>query len=121
MGDCIRDCIRLRDIVCYGYTGVLPEERILGQRFVVDLDLETDLQPAGASDNLADTIDYLGVIEQVRTTVETSRFQLIEALAAALAEQIRADPRVRRVRVAVTKPQPPIPHFTGSVAVEIWR
>lgn len=115
------DRIRLRDILCYGYTGVLNEERTLGQRFVVQADLEVDLLPAGHSDHLGDTVDYVELIGCIRATVTDQKFYLLEALAEAIATRLKQDSRVRRVRVEVCKPQPPIPEFTGTVAVEVWR
>ncbi|HEY9813013.1 MAG TPA: dihydroneopterin aldolase, partial [Candidatus Sericytochromatia bacterium] len=56
------DCIHLTKIRCYGYTGFLPEEQILGQWFEVDLSLWLDLSQAGKSDAIADTLDYRSVI-----------------------------------------------------------
>lgn len=115
------DWIRLREIVCYGYTGVLPEERILGQRFVIDVDLQVDLLPPGRSDHLEETVDYGEIIAAIRGKVATGRFHLIEALAETLATEIKKHEKVQQVRVQVCKPQPPIPEFTGSVCVEVWR
>ncbi|BAC89428.1 dihydroneopterin aldolase [Gloeobacter violaceus] len=115
------DCIRLREIVCYGYSGVYAEERRLGQRFIVDADLHIDLRTAGGSDRLEDSLDYGALVTAVRQIVEERQFSLLEALAEAIARRLRQDARVQQVRVVVAKPQPPIPGFTGSVAVEIWR
>ena len=52
------DRIILKGMQFYGFHGVNPEERTLGQTYVVDLEVELDLQPAGRSDNLEDTISY---------------------------------------------------------------
>ncbi|MGK7883005.1 MAG: dihydroneopterin aldolase, partial [Crocosphaera sp.] len=52
------DFIEVTGIRCYGYTGYLPEEQVLGQWFEVDLTLGVDLKDAGTSDNLDDTSDY---------------------------------------------------------------
>jgi 7,8-dihydroneopterin aldolase/epimerase/oxygenase len=115
------DWIRLKDIVCYGYTGVLPEERTLGQRFVIDVDLQVDLQQAGGADRLEETVNYVELLAAIRTTVANESFYLIEALAETLASEIKKHEKVQQVRVQVCKPQPPIPDFTGSVCVEVWR
>ena len=52
------DIISLVGITLYGYHGARPEERTLGQRFVVDVDLEADLRNAGATDDLDATVSY---------------------------------------------------------------
>ena len=52
------DRILLNGMTFYGYHGVRPEEKELGQRFVVDVEMELDLRAAGTSDDLTDTVDY---------------------------------------------------------------
>ena len=52
------DSIQVSGIRAYGYVGYLPEERVLGQWFEVDLTLWVDLAIAGKSDDIADTLDY---------------------------------------------------------------
>jgi dihydroneopterin aldolase len=82
------DRIHLREIRSYGYTGFLAEEKVLGQWFSVDLILEIDLQSAGQTDDLRDTLDYRAAIETVKTTIKTERFDLVERLAQAIAERL---------------------------------
>ena len=60
------DTIALVEMAFYAYHGAHPEERVLGQRFVVDLEADTDLQPAGRSDALDDTVDYGALYRTVR-------------------------------------------------------
>ena len=64
------DRIALEGMVFYGYHGVHPEERRLGQRFVVDLVAERELRTAGLSDDLADTTSYSDIYDVVREVVE---------------------------------------------------
>ena len=66
------------------------------QRFEVDVELALNLQPAGLSDDLAQTLDYGRVFETCRQIVESTRFDLIEALAEAIAHEILAELRRRR-------------------------
>ena len=74
-----------------GTHGVLPEERARAQPFEVDLDLAVDLAPAAASDRLSDTVDYAAVAEtRGRGRVGSASFQLLEALAGAVAEAVLA-------------------------------
>jgi dihydroneopterin aldolase len=115
------DCIHLTNIRCYGYTGFLPEEQVLGQWFEVDITLWLDLAPAGKSDAIEDTLDYRSVIATVQQLVKTSRFALVERLASAIADAILQSERVQQVRVLLAKPSAPIPDFGGKIAIELTR
>lgn len=117
------DTIELRELTFYGYHGALPEERRIGQRFVVDLRLGLDLARAGRSDDLALTVDYGQVAESVRSVVEGTPFQLIEALAEALASTVLDRfALVQTVFVRVAKPSAPVSAApSGTIAVEIER
>lgn len=115
------DCIHLTGIRCYGYTGYLPEEQVLGQRFEVDLTLWLDLAAAGRSDAIEDTLDYRNAIATVQKLVETAKFALIERLATAIADAVLQSKRVKQVRVRLTKLAAPIPNFTGQISIEITR
>jgi dihydroneopterin aldolase len=106
----------------YGYHGALPEERAIGQRFVVDVELALDLRPAGTSDDLARTVNYAAVYEQVRAVVEGPPCALIEAVAERIAAAILgAHLAVQHVGVRVHKPEVPIPGILEGAEVEIVR
>ena len=55
------DVIKIRDLEIYGHHGVMKEENVLGQKFLVSLALYTDTRAAGESDNLADSVNYAEV------------------------------------------------------------
>ncbi|KRG12865.1 dihydroneopterin aldolase [Lederbergia galactosidilytica] len=116
------DKIYLNQLEFYGYHGVLPEENRLGQRFIVDLIIESDLKEAGVKDDLAKTINYADVYEDCRRIVEKEKYELIEAIAEKLASVLLSKYElIKRVTVKVVKPDPPIPGHYHSVAVEIIR
>lgn len=115
------DCIHVTGIRCYGYTGYLPEEQVLGQWFEVDVTLWFDLSEAGNSDRIEDTIDYRSTIETVKQLVKSSKFALVEKLAEAIADRILEPAKIRQVRVKVTKPSAPIPDFGGKITIDITR
>lgn len=115
------DRIELKGLRAFGYHGVLDVERSRGQAFVVDLELELDLSEAASSDALSDTVDYGALAQQVSGMIASTRFQLIEALAAHVAEQVLADARVAAVTVRVAKPQAPLTVTVGEVAVVVRR
>ncbi|QDZ41259.1 dihydroneopterin aldolase [Euhalothece natronophila Z-M001] len=115
------DAIRIQNIRCYGYTGFLPEEQVLGQWFEVNLILWVDLAPAGDSDDIKDTLDYRQAIADVKSLIETQKFSLIEKLASAIAQSLLNFNLVQKVSVSLSKPSPPIPNFGGEITVEITR
>jgi len=119
----VTDRILLRDLAFYGYHGVKPEEKALGQRFLVDLELQLDLAPAGRADDLALTIDYGQAFGVVRELVEGPSRDTLEAMAEAVAATLfDRFPRLEAVVVHVKKPGAPIPGArSGTVSVEISR
>ncbi len=115
------DIIRIEGIEFYGYHGDLPEERELGQRYCVDVDLSFDCAPAGRSDRIEETVDYAAVARRIDEIGRQERFHLLEALAERIAEMILEEFAPEKVRVHVTKPQPPIPLSIRKVGVTISR
>ena len=115
------DKIILKDMEFFGYHGVLPEERSLGQRFIIDLELELDLKPAGASDDVSRTVDYAAVFELAKNSVTGRSYFLIEALAEDIANRVLAQFPVEAVVVRVKKPQASIAGHFACMAVEIRR
>jgi 7,8-dihydroneopterin aldolase/epimerase/oxygenase len=116
------DKIYINRMQFYGYHGVLPEENKLGQVFLVDLVIETDLRKAGQSDDLHDTINYAELYRICRKIVEGEPFKLIEAVAEKIADTVLAAfPSISNCIVKVIKPNPPIQGHYESVAVEIVR
>lgn len=115
------DRIVLDGMVFQGTHGVLPDEQETPQPFEVDVELALNLQPAGLSDDLEQTIDYGRVFETTRQIVESTRFDLIEALAEAIAHEILADFPADQVTVRVRKPQVRLGGTLRSAGVEIRR
>ncbi|MFP4310730.1 MAG: dihydroneopterin aldolase [Nitriliruptoraceae bacterium] len=115
------DRIAITGIQSFGHHGVLPHEREFGQRFVVDVVLEVDLSAAGRSDDLADTVDYGALSGDVARIVAGEPADLIETVAARVADRCLADPRVAAVEVTVHKPAAPLPVVAAEVAVTLRR
>ena len=120
-GTKIMDAIEIKGIRAYGYTGLLPEEQVLGQWFAVDLTLWVDLTPAGDSDQIEDTVDYRAAIAIVKRLITTEKFALVERLAKAIAAEILTLDLVKQVRVQLIKLAPPIPDFGGQITIDITR
>lgn len=115
------DRIELRGLHAHGHHGVLPQERQDGQTFVVDVVLDVDTRPAARSDDLADTVDYAALADGLVAVVTGEPVDLIETLAARLADVALGDGRVAAVEVAVHKPDAPVGHPVDDVVVRIRR
>ncbi len=116
------DRIVIEGMVFEGTHGVYPEEQVTPQPFEVDVELALNLQPAGISDDLALTVDYGRVFEVCRQIVESTRFNLVEALAEAIAEELLTGFRVvDSVTVRIRKPKAQLGGTFRSVGVELRR
>lgn len=117
------DRILLSEMVFHGRHGTLPAEHELGQPFVVSVELQLDLRPAGTSDDLTKTVDYSEVHRMARAIVEGRPVQLVETLAERIAAAALDDhPTVEAVKVRVAKPHVRLGEtvLAGS-AVEVLR
>ena len=115
------DKIILQGLKFYGYHGCLAEERAQGQIFFIDLVLYLDLSRAGESDDLKDTVDYSAVFQVVQKIVEGKPWNLIEKVAAVIADTILTQFSVETVAVTIHKPQAPIPGTFRDACVTIER
>jgi dihydroneopterin aldolase len=120
----VPDRLSLRGMRFDGRHGVLADEKVHPQPFEVDLVLHADLEAAAVSDDLGDTVDYAGLFDLVGTIVTGPSFDLIEALAGAIARAVLAatDPSVvGTVEVHVRKPQAPLSGELDTVEAVIVR
>ena len=115
------DELTVTGIECHGHHGVFEHERSEGQRFVIDLTLGLDTRAAAASDDLQETVDYGSLVGQVKAAVESDPVDLIETLAARVADVCLIDRRVEWARVTVHKPEAPIATVFADVALTIRR
>jgi 7,8-dihydroneopterin aldolase/epimerase/oxygenase len=107
--------IELTGIELHGFHGVLEGERSEGQRFRFDLVVEADEPPA---DDIDATIDYRDLVACVREVSDGTHFQLLETLAAALADELKRRFPVERVQVRVGKPELELEGGGASISVE---
>ena len=102
--------------------GVLDAEKVLGQKFYVSIELALDLQKAGISDDIRETINYAEVCDMVVRLMQNSTYNLIETCAEKIAESLlKTHTNVNEVTVTIEKPHAPIKHSFGNVAVLIIR
>jgi dihydroneopterin aldolase len=124
MTDRYDDRLELRGMRFAARHGVHPEEKERAQPFEVDLVLFADLRAGAAADDLAATVDYSGLFDLVGRIVNGPSFDLIEALAEAIADAAleATDPQVvERVEVRVRKPEAPLPGPFETVQATVMR
>lgn len=116
------DKIIMNHMGFYGFHGVLEEEKALGQKFYVDVELSLDLSQAGKTDSVEHTVSYADVYDDVKYFVESARYNLIEALGENICNMILAKyPEVQEAMVRIKKPEAPVRGIFDYFAVEIRR
>lgn len=98
------DRIRIRNWSVQAAIGAYDHEKLGTQELVLDLTLWGDFRAAGASDDLADALDYAELKQGLEAWLGGRRWQLLEALGEALCIQALAHPLVKRVELTVDKP-----------------
>jgi dihydroneopterin aldolase len=117
----VTDLIELVGLRATGHHGVFAHERENGQPFVIDVQVRLPLGDAAGSDDLARTVHYGELAEQVVAAVERDPVDLIETVAERVAAVALSFPPVRSVRVTVHKPEAPITVPFDDVRVVIER
>ncbi|MDP4144642.1 MAG: 2-amino-4-hydroxy-6-hydroxymethyldihydropteridine diphosphokinase [Bacillota bacterium] len=116
------DKIYIKDLEIYGYHGVNPEEKAMGQRFLISLDISIDLKHAGESDNIEETINYAEVCYNVEKEFNKQKYNLIEAAAEHLADYLLLNyEQIKEIKVLIKKPWAPIGKPIDYAAVEVKR
>jgi 7,8-dihydroneopterin aldolase/epimerase/oxygenase len=116
------DTIFIQGLVIHARHGVMDHETEVGQRFVVDLELFSDLTESSRSDHLSDTVSYANVVTTAVAAFKNTNYKLLERAAGAVADAILAAfPRIRSVKVTVHKPHAPIAAIFEDVGVVLTR
>lgn len=111
--------VEVRDLRVFGRHGVHDEERERGQDFVFDVELAVG--DRGTSDRLEDAVDYVEVARVVQEVSDGRQFNLLEALASAVADELETRFAPERVSVRVRKPEVRPAGLDGAVAATITR
>ena len=113
------DKVTIKDLRARGIIGINDWERENKQEILINIEIFTDLQRAGDSDDISDSVNYRTVSKMVLNHAETAGRLTVEALAADIAGICLAQPGVDKVLVRVEKPG--AVRFSKSVGVEIER
>ncbi|KAG8648742.1 hypothetical protein MANES_08G035800v8 [Manihot esculenta] len=116
------DKLILRGLMFHGFHGVKPEEKTLGQKFLIDVDAWMDLRAAGKSDQMSDTLSYTEIYRVVKEVVEGPSHNLLESVAQQIAlTTLTKYPQISAVRVKVGKPHVAVHGPLDYLGVEILR
>ena len=116
------DKIYIRDLEFIGYHGVFEEEKKLGQKFYVSLELITNLRDAGLNDDILKTTHYGEVAKTVEKVFFSKKYDLIETLAEDIAREILLNFNlISKLKLEIKKPWAPVGIPLDNVAVEINR
>lgn len=115
------DKILLSGLQFFGTHGCHPAEHDLGQMFVVDIELDADLQKAADSDDLNDTVNYVDIYHKTKEVIEGPQAALLEHLAAQIGDYALQDERVVAARVRIKKPHVAVGGVLNYLGVEIER
>ena len=117
-----KDVILLNGMKFMGRHGCSEEERKHLQPFIVDVELYLDLSKSGKSDDLADTVDYVQVFNEVKKIVTGTPRNLIEAVAEDIAGSLlKQFIQIESLRITIHKPAAPIAETFNGAAVSIFR
>lgn len=114
--------IKLNKMVFFGFHGTQPEERALGQRYIVDFMLETESSKDSKIRYIEDTVDYTRVFDVIKKVMEKHSYQLMENCANhVLNEIIESFPEVIRAEISIKKPGVPINGSLDSAEIIMMR
>ncbi len=113
--------IKLDGLSVYAHHGLVAEERTLGQRFEFDVEVDVPDCAACRTDEPADAVAYEAIAAVVVEVATNFRFSLMEALADAVCMELLAEFPIDRVRLAVSKTAPSIPHALARATVVVDR
>lgn len=109
--------IQIENMEFYSFHGHFREERIVGNKFLVDLTIETDMKLAAESDNLKDAVNYQRAYDIVKSQMEM-KSHLLEHIAGRILDAIYAELQgIGKITVKVSKMNPPMGGKIGSVSV----
>jgi len=113
--------IKIENMEFYSFHGHFKEERIVGNKFLVDLTIETDMKLPAASDNLKDAVNYQRVYEIVKSQMEV-KSHLLEHIAGRILDAIYTEMKgIEKITVKVSKMNPPMGGKIGSVSILLTR
>ncbi|MEW6087798.1 MAG: dihydroneopterin aldolase [bacterium] len=115
------DKIVLKDMVFHGFHGTKDFEKEIGQKIVITIELFLDLKKSGKTDSLKNTVDYQEIYKLINNVQAGKKYNLLEALAETIADEILKIGVINKLYLQIKKPQVLLGGQLDYVAVEICR
>ena len=115
------DKLNIKNMSFYAFHGDDIKERELGQRYEVDIELKIDNTRGTKEDNVEFTVNYKNVFKTIERIVIGKRFNLIETLAANIADECLENFDIEGILVRVRKLKPPIEGILDYVEAETFK
>jgi dihydroneopterin aldolase len=113
--------IHIEGMEFYAFHGHFKEEQIVGNKFLIDVTLETDMEMPMESDNLKDAVNYQRAYEIVKQEMQ-KKSHLLEHIAGRILNALYAEMEgIKKVTVKVSKVNPPVGGRVNSVSVVVSR
>lgn len=111
--------IYLKEIRCYAYHGVAPQENLIGNEYVIDLKLKVDISRASQTDDVEDTVSYADVHELVKTEMAISS-KLLEHVGGRIATKLfEVFPTIEEIKLRLSKRNPPMGADIDAAGIEL--
>jgi dihydroneopterin aldolase len=113
--------IQIENMEFYAFHGHFKEEQIVGNKFIVDLTIETDMKIPSKSDNLKDAVNYHKAYQIVKKEMEKKSY-LLENIAGRILDTLYSElSGIKKATVKVAKINPPMGGKIGSVSVVLVK
>lgn len=112
--------IFLKDIRCYAYHGVAPQENLIGNEYVIDLKLKVDISKAAQTDEVTDTVNYAEVHNVIKTEMAIPSKLLEHAGGRIVQKLFETFPDIEEVELRLSKRNPPMGADIDAAGIELY-
>ena len=111
--------ILLKEIRCYAYHGVAPQENLIGNEYIIDLKLKVDISKAAQTDEVADTVNYAEVHQVIMAEMAVPS-KLLEHVGGRIIEKLfQQFPALEEIELHLSKRNPPMGAGVESAGIEL--
>ncbi|WP_455971189.1 dihydroneopterin aldolase [Bacteroides congonensis] len=111
--------ILLKEIRCYAYHGVAPQENLIGNEYTIDLKLKVNISKAAQTDEVADTVNYAEVHRVIMTEMAVPS-KLLEHAGGRIVEKVfQQFPTIEEIELRLSKRNPPMGADIESAGIEL--
>ena len=111
------DFLKIENIKFWARVGVLEEERLYGQLFSLDVSIWNDFSDSEKNDDLKSSLDYSVIVNDIKTHAAEFSCNTIEKFSCFIIEIIKSKFSPKRIKIKLTKCNPPIVGFDGKVSI----